>query len=838
MKKIKGLSLYEAKKRLEKYGKNEITRTEKVSPWKILFAQFASPLILMLIGAVIISLFIGVVPGGEFSFTDTFLILIIVLLCVFSGFFQEYKAEKTIEALQKMSTPMAKVIRDGNEKVIPATELVPGDIIILNDGDIIPADAKLLKANNLKTDESILTGESRDLGKKVYDEIFMSTFITVGNGIAEVTNTGMNSRVGKIADKLQKIEERKTPFQVELSKLSKKIFWLIAAIIIIIASVGYFRYGAYLALLVAISLAVAAIPEGLPAIVTLALSLGAKTMSKKNALLRKLSTVESSGSVNIICTDKTGTLTMDELTVRKIFFNNKITNIEDVKKPNLLLECGVLCNNTRKAYEKNKEYYIGDQTEVALTVAGEKFRIIKDFIEAKNARIKEIPFTPKRKMMTVYMKDGFVFSKGAPELILNNCNKIHLRGKDVVLTKKLRKRILNQYNKFATEGLRVLGFAYKKSKDSKNLESNLIWLGLQAMSDPPRPEVKEAIRECYTAGIRVIMITGDHAFTAQAIAKEIGLQSKGAVSGEDLDEMNESQIKKKLKKGINIFARTSPEHKLRILEILQEDNEVAMTGDGVNDSLALKKADVGIAMGVKGTEVAREASDMILMDDNFASIVNAIREGRRIFDNIRKFVNYLFTCNIAEVGVLFIATLFLALKEPILLPVQILWINLLTDGMPALALGVDPAAPNIMKRKPRKVGEPIINRQLVTIIISIGIQKTIILFAVFFFTLPFGSHVARTALFTGFILYEFIRIGVIRYQEKMSLFVNKWLILALILSLAAQLIIIYSPLNSLFNIVPLGLMPWIVLMVGFVVALSLSILMTEVIVRYYNKKAY
>lgn len=838
MKSIKGLSLYEAKKRLEKYGKNEITRTKSVSPWKILFTQFASPLILMLIGAVIISLFVGVVPGGEFSFTDTSLILIIVLLCVFSGFFQEYKAEKTIEALQKMSTPMAKVIRDGNEKIIPATELVPGDIILLNDGDIIPADAKLLQANNLKTDESILTGESRDVGKKVYDQIFMSTFVTVGNGVAEVTNTGMNSRVGKIADKLQKIEERKTPFQIELSKLSKKIFWLIAVIIIIIASAGYFRYGAYVALLVSVSLAVAAIPEGLPAIVTLALSLGAKTMSKKNALLRKLSTVESAGSVNIICTDKTGTLTMDEMTIRKIFFNNKVTNIEDVKKPNLLLECGVLCNNTRKAYEKDKEYYIGDQTEVALTIAGEKFRIVREFIEAKNSRIKEIPFTSKRKMMTVYMKDGSVFSKGAPELILNRCTKINLRGEEVALTKKLRKQILDQYSTFASEGLRVLGFAYKNSKDPKNLESKLIWLGLQAMSDPPRPEVKKAISECYTAGIRVIMITGDHALTAQAIAKEVGLQSNGAITGEDIDEMNGSQIKKKLKKGINIFARTSPEHKLRILEILQEDNEVAMTGDGVNDSLALKKADVGIAMGIKGTEVAREASDMILMDDNFASIVNAIKEGRRIFDNIRKFVNYLFTCNIAEVGVLFVATLFLALKEPILLPVQILWINLLTDGLPALALGVDPAAPNIMKRKPRKSGEPIINRKLVTIITSIGIQKTGMLFAIFFLTLPFGSDVARTSLFTGFILYELVRIGVIRHQEKLSWFSNKWLIIALTLSLALQMVIIYSPLNSLFNIVPLGLAPWAILLAGFGAAWVLSITMTEVITKYYSKKTY
>ncbi len=829
-----GITKKEASERLSKYGKNEIRRKKKISPLKMLVAQFSSPLILILIAAVFISFGMGFLPGAESNSIDAFLILIIVFFSAFSGFFQEYKAEKTIEALQKMSTPKAKVLRDGREEIIPANEIVPGDLVLLEAGDVVPADAELLVSNNLKTDESIITGESVDVVKEVSDKIFMNTFVTTGNGSARVIDTGMETRIGKIADKLQGMEEKKTSFQKELSVLSKKIFWMVIALIVVIASLSFFKYGAYLAMLTSISLAVAAIPEGLPAVVTLSLALGAKNMSKKNALLRKLSTVESAGAVNIICTDKTGTLTMDDMKVRKLFFNGKVFDQKEANKAELLLKCGIFCNNSKIAYDEDGERkYVGDQTEIALRKIAEDNGISINNVEMEEERTEEIPFTSERKMMTVKMKDGLIFSKGAPEVVVKKCNRIYVEGEEKKIDDEYIRKINEQNEEFASNGLRVLGFAYKKN-EGKGLEEELIWLGLQAMSDPPRPEVKDAIKDCNSAGIRVIMITGDNSLTAKSVADEIGLKSTGCLEGNELDELDNDEIKTRLDEGLNIFARTSPEHKLRIMEILEEDNEIAMTGDGVNDSLALKKAGVGISMGIKGTEVAKEASDIILLDDNFATIRNAVKEGRRIFLNIRKFVNYLFTCNIAEVLVIFIATLFLSFEEPILLPVQILWINLLTDGMPALALGVDPPVPGIMEKKPRGKEEPIIDKKLMLIILSMGIQITLMLFAVFFFTLNRGVEVARTVLFTGFIIYEFVRVVVIRYQEKLSLFSNKWLLLALAISLAMHISIIYSPLNSVFGIVPIGLFSWGVLMgVAFFGAIF-GILSTKMIMKFFD----
>ncbi|MCD6398712.1 MAG: cation-transporting P-type ATPase, partial [Candidatus Aenigmarchaeota archaeon] len=670
-----------------------------------------------------------------------------------------------------------------------------------------------------------------DVEKKKGDAVLMNTFVTVGRAKVVVIETGMNTRIGKIADKLQKMKEDKTSFQIELSQLSKKIFWMIIVLIVLMASIGLFKYGLYVALMISISLAVAAIPEGLPAVVTLSLAFGARKMSKKNALVRKLSVVESAGSIDVICTDKTGTLTEDNMTVRKLFFNGKILDAKEAGNADILLKCGVLCNNSSFASVDGEKKYIGDQTEVALRKIGENFGLIKEGIEIKNKRIDEIPFTSKRKMMTVVYEDGYVYSKGAPEILLKECNKFYQNGEITKLTDDVRNKLLEQNKKFASMGLRVLGFAYKKKDNSKKLEQDLVWIGLQAMSDPPRPEVKKAIEDCKTAGIRIIMITGDNPLTAKSIAKEIGLDSKGVIEGKTLDEIDDDELRKEIESGINIFARVSPEHKLRIMKILKENNRVAMTGDGVNDSLALKKADVGIAMGIRGSDVAKEASDIILLDDNFVSIRNAVEEGRRIFDNIRKFNNYLFSCNIAEVLVLFLATIFLTLKEPILIPVQLLWINLLTDGMPALALGMDPPAPGIMKRKPIKKGEQIINKKLKWLIISIGSEITIILFLLFFLTLPFGIDVARTSLFTGFIIYEFVRIFLIRYQEKLSLFSNKWLMASLFLSLILQLVIIYSPLNVFFKIAPLGIIPWMIILGGMGIGWISGIITTHIIMK-------
>jgi len=840
-----GLTQKEAERRLRVYGANEIRHTKKINPWKIFLSQFTSPLILILIFAAIASIVIGFLPGGESSLADSAMILLIVFAAGICGFLQEYKAEKAIEALRRMATPKAKVIRDGKEMEIPARYVVPGDVIVIESGDVVPADAEIKEAFDLEVDESILTGESRAVRKRVSDKVFMNTCVTGGSAKAVVISTGMKTEIGRIAGKLQEIEEEKTAFQVELSKLSKKLSLLVLILTVIITLVGVFKYGWYQSLLTAIALAVAAVPEGLPAVVVLALALGANTMAKKRALIRKLSIVESVGAVDIICTDKTGTLTKNEMTVTKLFFDDREFDVTKSrptrgKAGELLLLCGVLCNNSTVSYdEKGNKKYLGDQTEVALRKIGERFGFVREQLEKRYKRVNEIPFDPKRKMMSVVVENPskkkrgnyIMFSKGAPEVLIERCDRIYRNGKIVKMSKRMKERVLKQNEAFASRALRVLGFAFKEIDAKEGAEKNLVWLGLQAMIDPPRPEVRRALRDCRTAGIRVIMITGDNPLTAKAIADEIGLETKGVVEGKDIDKMNDRELEAQLNSGINVFARTNPFHKLRILKILQKENRVAMTGDGVNDALALKKADVGIAMGKKGTEVAKEASDIILLDDNFSTIRNAIEEGRRIFDNIRKFVNYLLTCNFAEVGVLFLATLFLTLDKPVLLPIQILWINLLTDGMPALALGVDPPTPDIMRRPPRRKGEPILNRALLLTIILIGIVMTALLLATFYLVLPLGIEVARTTLFTGFILYEFVRIAAIRFQERLGFFANRWLAYALLVSLLLQLFIIYSPCASYFHTTPLGVIPWVVLISGTLAGFAISILTARIITR-------
>jgi len=831
---VKGLSSAEAKRALRKYGKNVIKRTERKSPLKIFISQFTSPLILILIAAAIISLSLGFLPNQESNLTDSILIIIIVLVSGISGFFQDYKAEKTIEALQKLATPKIKVIRDGKETTLDISKIVPGDVVLIEEGDVVPADCKILASFNLQINESALTGESTSINKKQNDEIYKGTYVNSGNAKALVLTTGMQTKLGKIANKLQEIKEEKTPFQKEIQKFSKKIIIAISVIIFLLFIVSIFKYNLYQSLLLSISLAVAAIPEGLPAVLVLVLAIGAKYMAGKNALIRNLNVVESSGAVDIICTDKTGTLTKNEMSVTKIFFGNrefdasKLTS-KELKELKLLLLCGRLCNNSRIGFKENKQIYLGDQTEIALRKIYDR-----NFHEEKYEKISEISFTSQRKMMTVVFKKGkekIVFSKGAPEVLIEHCTKIYLNGKVIRLTSRLKNQILEKNREFASQALRVLGFAYK-IPSNQNYEEELIWLGLQSMIDPPRKDVKQAIKNCYTAGIRVAVLTGDNSLTAKAIADQIGLKTAGVIEGKELDRLSQSELKKKIDSGVNIFARISPFHKLRILEILKKNYRVAMTGDGVNDALALKKADVGIAVG-SGTEVAKEASDIILLDDNFASIVSAVKEGRRSFDNIRKFINYLFVCNLAEVGVLFLATLFLSLKEPILLPIQILWINLLTDGFPALALGLDPPRPDIMKKPPRKKTESIVNKQLSWIIAVIGIKKMFVLLATYLIVdLISGPAQARTALFTGFVLYEFVRIGTIRYQEKLDWLSNKWLLLALSLSILAQLMIVYSPLSMFFHIVPLVLSSWIVLLVGVLFAYILSIWATILIMKF------
>ena len=833
---MKGLSNEEANNLLKKFGKNELKRTKEINPFKIFISQFTSPLIIILILAALSSWAIGFLPNQESNIVDTILILTIVLISGISGFIQDYKAEKTIEALQKIATPKTRIIRDEIEIEIEITQIVPGDLIILEEGNIIPADCKLIEMFSLEVDESTLTGESSSIKKKLEEELFKGTSITSGNAMALVTKTGMQTRIGQIAEKLEEIKDEKSSFEKEMSSFSKKILYSVLGIISIIFIISALKYSIYQSLLTSISLAVAAIPEGLPAILVLVLAIGAKVMATKNALVRKLNVVESIGSIDVICTDKTGTLTKNEMSVTKIFTNNKTLdtsklNPEEIKEIHQILLTGKLCNNSKiSKNETNEKIYFGDQTEIAIRKISEKYLDFKENYE----KISEISFDSGRKMMSsIYEKDNkfYTFSKGAPEILLKKCDRIYINGKIIKLTNEAKQKILQKNKDFASQALRVLGFAFNETTTKDESETNLIWLGLQAMIDPPRKEAKQAIQECYTAGIKVIMMTGDNPLTAEAISNEIGLKSKGVISGEELDKLSDKEIENKLK-DITIFARVSPFHKLKILEILKKNYRVAMTGDGVNDALALKKADVGISMGVRGTDVAKQASDIILLDDNFATIPAAIKEGRRSFENIRKFTNYLFVSNLAEIGVLFLATLFLTLKNPILLPIQILWINLLTDGLPAIALGLDPATPNIMEKPPRKKDEPIINKSLAWLIGIIGTKKIIMLLLTFILINHlFGIEQARTALFTGFILYEFVRIGTIRTQEKLTWLSNKWLLVALAFSLLLQLTIIYTPLNTFFHIMPLNLYSWIILLIGIVIAYALAIIITKIVLK-------
>ena len=820
--KPQGLTQAEAEKRLQQYGANKIKRTKKVSPIKILLSQFKSPLILILIGAAILSFLVNYYQAEGEGYFDSLLIVAIVLASGIAGFIQDYKAEKAVEALKKMATPKTKVIRDGQQQEIKVTSIVPGDLVLLNGGDVIPADAKI-KKGDLEVNEAVLTGESKSVKKKKNNEIYSGCSVLSGQARAEVFATGMKTQVGQIAQEMQNIEEGQTPFQKHIHKFTGKLVYLTGLIIIVTFLAGFEKFGMIEAGLIAVSLAVAAIPEGLPAVITLALSLGAKTMVAKNALIRKLATTESVGSITTICTDKTGTLTEGKMKVKNIWSSEKGKAIKT-----LAAQCAYYCNDTKTITKQDQEKKVGDETDIALKTYSE------NKVKPAGKRKDEESFTSKRKMMSVLQDlDGKkrMFSKGAPEVIMEKCNSILTEGKNKKLTPSRKKKILEQNEKLASKGYRILALAYKDTNKLK--EEDLTFISLVYLNDPVRKEAKQSVKECQTAGIRTIMITGDNPLTARSIADKVNIKSKEVFTGQDLEEIEEEELKETLKAGNNIFARTSPFHKLRILKALQaQDQVVAMTGDGVNDALALKKSDVGVAMGIKGTEVSKQASDIILLDDNFATIRNAVKEGRRIFDNIRKFINYLLTCNLAEVLVILVATITLPFVA--LFPVQILWINLVTDGMIALALSMDPAKPDVMKRKPRPKNEGIINKELGIIIGANGLQMTLILLFVFFLALKsgWGEERSRTILFTGFVLFEFVRLGMIKYSEGSTKIkdwlANKFLLYSLLGSLIAQLLILYiPPVADKFKIVPLvHLMDWVVLLgatvLGFLVGIGIN----------------
>lgn len=831
-----GLSSSEVQNRLQKYGPNILKEAKKKSLFSLFLEQFKSPVVIILIFAVIISIIIG-------EAVDAIVILIIVIFNAILGFIQEYKAEKSIQALKKLSSLSATVIRDATQHLIPTRDLVPGDIILLKEGDKVPADARLIEVLELQAQEASLTGESTPVQKNIQTQspntqiadqknmVFSSTIITRGKARAVVVTTGMQTQIGKIATLITKVEDESTPLQQRLQKLGRQLgYGSIAVCIFIFLILAFFQNKLLDALITSVSLAVAAVPEGLPAVVTISLSLGVKKMVKKNALIRRLPSVETLGSTDVICTDKTGTLTKNEMTVTKIYVNNSVISVTGTgynavgeflsanklyssKELELLLKCGALCNDSYITFEKKE--IVGDPTELALVVSARKAKINQNELNKLYPRTSEIPFSSNTKYMVTKNNDT-IYAKGAPDVILKHCDAILINKKIRRITKEDVSQILKVNQEFGSHALRVLGFAYKQD-DKTTLDTRLIFIGLQAMIDPPRDSIKSDIEKCHSAGINVIMVTGDHKATAVAIAKQIGLKGN-ALSGEELDLLSEKELYDKVQ-SYDVYARVSPEHKLRIVDALKKRGHVvAVTGDGVNDAPALKLADIGIAMGITGTDVTKETSDMILTDDNFSSIVNAIQEGRTIYTNIQKFVGYLLSVNAAEILIIFLAVI-LRLPLP-LIAIQILWMNLVTDGLPAVALSVDPSQKGVMSQKPRRLKENILNKHIIFNIIVINILVAAGIFSLFLDELP-DIKKAQTITFSALVIFEMVALFFIRHALNTNIFTNKYLYLAVSSSIILQLIVVYSPLNIFFKTVPISLADWLEILMftaGLIVA--------------------
>lgn len=813
-----GLGSDEARKRFEQYGPNEIAQKKRRTLLQMFFSQFTDFLIIILLAAAVVSILVG-------EGIDALLIIIIVVLNATLSTIQESKAEKSLQLLKKMAAPMAKVIRDGVVQTISSREIVPGDVVLLETGNYVPADGRLIEAVNLSVSEAALTGESQPVDKIVdaidkdklpigdrLNTVYSGTIVAKGRGKAIVTATGNETELGKIAKMLSEMEEEQTPLQRNLEKLGKQIGIIVLAICAIVFVVGILEGNPLLEMfLTSVSLAVAAVPEGLPAVVTIVLALGMYNMVKRHAVIRRLQAVEALGSVNVICSDKTGTLTKNEMTVVKyylhpsIFFEHKQAAQVKSKSLQLLLTGATLCNDSFITVKDGTRVTSGDPTEIALAVAALDLGIEKEELEDKMPRIHEIPFDSDRKMMTTVHKDQtrFVsFTKGAPDIVIRNCTKFMNQNGEIKELSEQDKEIILQHNtKMAQEGLRVLAVAFKELQDDdfSNLENDMIFLGLMGMIDPPRPEVKDALEKCRTAGIRVIMITGDHKVTAHTIAKELNILDHNdmVLTGSDLIEMDVDKLVQVVEK-VKVYARVSPSDKLKIVEALKKQGRiVAMTGDGVNDAPALKKSDIGVAMGITGTDVSKDASDMVLTDDNFASIVAAVEEGRKIFDNIRKVVYYLLSCNISEVATIFISIL-LRLPLP-LIPVQILWMNLVTDGLPALALGVEPAEPDIMKRPPRDPKEGIMSKDVMTSIFIGGILLSALTLFVYGWALLEHDQIEllRTMVFftlcTGQLMHAFNSKSLRFSIFKVGIKNNPKLILANLASFAMLIGVIYIP---------------------------------------------
>lgn len=843
-----GLTAAEAARRLDEFGPNEVQAAGRISALSILLEQFKNVLIVILLLATALSAFLG--HGVE-----AIAITVIVLFAVLLGFIQEYRAERAIEALREMAAPTATVIRNGREDDVPARDLVPGDVILLATGDRVPADARLTEAVNLQTVEAPLTGESAPVEKHAdpLDEdlptgdrkniAFAGTAATYGRGRAVVVATGMNTEFGKIAKMLQEVETVKTPLQQNLDRLGKSLARAAFAVVIVIVILGLFRGQPFIEMLIfGVALAVAVVPEALPAVVTISLALGVKRMVRRNALVRRLPAVETLGSTSVICSDKTGTLTKDEMTARRLFaadhmievsgtgyeprgtFSMNGSGVQSSEALSTLLRAAVLASDARLEQKDSSDKWEikGDPTEGALVVAAAKAGFEKAKLDAQFSRVSEIPFTAETKRMTTLHKTSnglMAYAKGAPEVIVQSCLRVLTDNGEEPLDEARRTEVLDRARHMAGEALRVLAVAQKSNATLKDAEQDMTLLGLVGMIDPPRPEAKAAVRECEEAGIKVIMITGDHPLTALAVANELGLSKNGrVVTGAELEAMDDNELEREVG-SIEVCARVSPAHKLRVVTALQKRGEVvAMTGDGVNDAPALKKADIGIAMGITGTDVSKEASAMTLTDDNFASIVAAVEEGRGIFSNIKKYLMYLLSSNIGEIGLMAGATLF-GLPLP-LTAVQILYVNLATDGLPALALAVDPPEKGLMQRPPRNPRTGIFTRPVVMLMLVGGVWSALVNLSLFVWALNSGRSIAEamTMTFVSLVLIQFFKAYNFRSDRHSVLnqpFANKWLNMAIGWELILLGLIVYVPvLERTFGTYGLPLQDWLIIIVA------------------------
>ena len=849
-----GLSQREARQRLTRFGHNELRREKRMPAWLMFLGQFKSVLIVILLVAAAISAVLAAV-GDDNSIWDPIIIVVVVMVSVVLGFIQEYRAERALEALKEMIAPTSAVIRGGEEVVVPSHDLVPGDVVVLRTGDRVAADAHLVDVASLKMDESALTGESVTVEKGVdpvpvdatlgdrRDMVYAGTSVAYGKGKGVVTATGMLTEFGKIAGMLQGVEEPRTPLQVSLDRVGKlmAISLLAVCALVVVLVLVRLKLGVMEMLIWGVSLAVVVVPESLPAIVTVTLAFGVYRMAKKHALVRKLHAVETLGCTTFICSDKTGTLTQNQMTVRKIYTDGQVIEVSgtgyeprgefrrngDVIVPEegsslqKVLQISALCNDASLVATNGSWGVRGDPTEGALIAVAAKAEVDREALSKSFPRVTEIPFSSERKRMTTIHRaydGGLAFSKGALEVILEGCDRVYSGGNEKKLLVEEKERLLGINRQMAEDGLRVLGMAYKAvvvdPGSPEEAERDMVFVGLVAMIDPPRDEAKQAIQMCQTAGMKVVMITGDHKATAVSIASELGLLREGmAVGGDELEAMTEQELEAAVEK-IEVYARVSPAHKLRVVEALQERGQVvAMTGDGVNDAPALKRADIGVAMGVTGTDVSKEAAHMVLTDDNFASIVAAVKEGRGIFENIKKSIMYLLAAHIGELVLMVVAV---AVGTPLpLVAVQLLWVNIATDGPPALALAFEPPEPDIMKQPPRDRKKGIFTWPVTRFFLLIAVWIGVTTFGVFEWALESGrSEVEAQALcFVTLIMIEKVAALTCRSERhslwRVGLLANKWLLVAIIGTILLSLPLIYVPaLQSYFHTYSLSVADW------------------------------